>query len=89
MRWCFGGNDCACNGKLACSTCQVIVEPGHWYEQVGEPCDAELDMLELAYNPQPTSRLGCQIVLSENLDGMIVEIPQGVHNLFDHIPFED
>ena len=53
------------------------------------PDDAELDMLELAHGETDTSRLGCQIKLSESLNGLKITIPDGVHNLMDDIPFPD
>lgn len=79
--------ECACSGIMACSTCHVVVDPG-WFPKVGEPCEAEADMLDLAYGPRETSRLGCQLVLTEELDGMVVRIPGGANNLMDFVPFE-
>ncbi|KAK3250538.1 hypothetical protein CYMTET_40086 [Cymbomonas tetramitiformis] len=79
--------ECACSGIMACSTCQVIVHPD-WFERVGEPEEEEQDMLDLAFDPQPTSRLGCQLVLKPELEGLVLTIPSGANNLFDHIPFE-
>ena len=79
--------ECACSGVMACSTCHVYVEPS-WLERVGEPCEAEQDMLDLAHEPQPNSRLGCQLTLRTELEGMVVHIPGGANNLMDHIPFE-
>jgi 2Fe-2S ferredoxin len=58
----------ACEGSLACSTCHVIVDP-QWYELLNEASEDEEDMLDLAFNLTVTSRLGCQIVISEELDG--------------------
>jgi hypothetical protein len=63
------------------------VEPG-WLERVGAPCEAEQDMLDLAHEPRPNSRLGCCIQLRPELEGMVVHIPGGANNLMDHIPFE-
>ena len=79
--------ECACAGIMACSTCHVIVDPLH-YHLVGDPTDAEQDMLDLAYAPRATSRLGCQIQLDESMDGMIIRLPRGSNNLMDDIPFE-
>ena len=73
---------------MACSTCHVIVDPS-WYEKVGTPPPEEIDMIDLAYGPTETSRLGCQIKLSIELDGMVVTIPDGANNIFDPIPFKD
>ena len=78
--------ECACAGIMACSTCHVVVDPD-WYDKVGEPCDAEQDMLDLAYAPKKTSRLGCQIELDETMDGMVIRLPRGANNLMDHVPF--
>ena len=59
-----------------------------WFAAVGEPSEAEQDMLDLAHDPRAHSRLGCQVVLSPELDGLVVTIPGGSNNLFDDIPFE-
>ena len=80
--------ECACSGIMACSTCQVVVHED-WFARVGEPEEAEQDMLDIAYEPQPTSRLGCQIVLRPELDGLVLHMPGGVINRMDFIPFED
>jgi 2Fe-2S ferredoxin len=56
---------------------------------VGEPDDSEQDMLDLAFSPQRTSRLACQVTLTVELDGLVVSIPDGANNLMDFIPFED
>ncbi|CAJ1371533.1 unnamed protein product [Effrenium voratum] len=79
--------ECACSGVMACSTCHVYVDEKH-FQTAGEPEDAEQDMLELAFEPRETSRLGCQLRLRPDLAGMTVTIPGGANNLFDHIPFE-
>lgn len=79
--------ECACSGVMACSTCHVYVDKD-WFSAVGEPSDEELDMIELAHEPRPTSRLGCQIAVTPKLEGMKLELPGGANNLFDHIPFE-
>jgi len=80
--------ECACAGIMACSTCHVVIDPV-WFDKVGEPCDDEQDMLDLAYAPRRTSRLGCQITLDESMDGMILRLPRGANNLMDDIPFDD
>lgn len=79
--------ECACSGVMACSTCQVYVHPD-WFPRVGPPGEAELDMLELAHEPEETSRLGCQVRLTPDMDGMSISIPSGANNMFDSIPFE-
>lgn len=78
--------ECACSGVMACSTCQVVVDPS-WYDKVGEPEEAEQDMLDLAYEPTDTSRLGCQLVLTRDLDGLVVHLPRDANNIMDPIPF--
>jgi 2Fe-2S ferredoxin len=64
----------ACDGSLSCSTCHVVVDPD-WYDLLKEASEEEEDMLDLAFNPTRTSRLGCQIVITEELDGLTVELP--------------
>ncbi len=64
-----------CGGALTCATCQVYVDP-EWLTRLAEPQQAELEMLEFAVDPQPNSRLSCQIKIAEELDGMIVHLPQ-------------
>jgi len=70
----------ACEGSLACSTCHVIVEP-EWYARLPEASEDEEDMLDLAFGLTRTSRLGCQIVMTEALDGLTVRLPAGTRNL--------
>ena len=70
----------ACEGSLACSTCHVIVEPS-WFSRLKLPSWDEEDMLDLASNLAPTSRLGCQILLTEKLDGLVVYIPSFQHDV--------
>ncbi len=69
----------ACEGALACSTCHVIVEPD-WSRRLDEPSEDEEDMLDLAFGLTATSRLGCQIVMTEALDGLTVTLPEETHN---------
>jgi ferredoxin, 2Fe-2S len=70
----------ACEGSLACSTCHVIVDP-EWYELLIEATEDEEDMLDLAFNLSTTSRLGCQIIITEELDGLVVRLPAATRNL--------
>ena len=72
----------ACEGSLACSTCHVIVDPA-WFPKLAKPTEDEEDMLDLAFGLEKTSRLGCQIVLTEALDGLVVRVPSGSRNLLD------
>ena len=69
----------ACEGSLACSTCHVIVDPA-WSGKLEAPTEEEEDMLDLAFGLQKTSRLGCQIVMSEALDGLVVSLPSATRN---------
>ncbi|RVT97061.1 2Fe-2S iron-sulfur cluster binding domain-containing protein [Rhodovarius crocodyli] len=64
----------ACEGSLACATCHVIVE-GDWFAKLSSPTEDEEDMLDLAFDLQETSRLGCQIVMTDALDGLTVKLP--------------
>ena len=70
----------ACEGAMACSTCHVIVDPA-WYDRLPAPTEDEEDMLDLAYGLTATSRLGCQIVITQELDGLIVRLPDETHNM--------
>ncbi|MGH7100024.1 MAG: ferredoxin family 2Fe-2S iron-sulfur cluster binding protein [Stellaceae bacterium] len=70
----------ACEGSLACSTCHVIVDP-EWYDLLKEPSEDEEDMLDLAFNLTRTSRLGCQIIITEELDRLTVRLPAATRNL--------
>jgi 2Fe-2S ferredoxin len=70
----------ACEGSLACSTCHVIVDP-EWYDVLKEPTEDEEDMLDLAFGLSHTSRLGCQIKMTEELDGLTVRLPSGTRNM--------
>ncbi|EDV24571.1 uncharacterized protein TRIADDRAFT_25670 [Trichoplax adhaerens] len=65
----------ACEGTLACSTCHLILKP-EIYETLPEPTDEELDMLDLAFGLSDTSRLGCQITITQEMDNMTVEVPK-------------
>jgi ferredoxin, 2Fe-2S len=70
----------ACEGSLACSTCHVVVDP-EWYELLKEASEDEEDMLDLAFGLTATSRLGCQIIITEELDGLVVHLPASTRNL--------
>ena len=71
----------ACGGIAACSTCHVIVHPED-FDKIEEADEAEMDMIDLAYDACDSSRLGCQVVLTTKADGIRVRIPEGVNNLF-------
>jgi 2Fe-2S ferredoxin len=69
----------ACEGSLACSTCHVIVDAG-WFKKLETPTEDEEDMLDLAFGLTQTSRLGCQIVITDDLDGLVVKLPAATRN---------
>lgn len=71
----------ACGGSCACSTCHVIVTDEAYYDKMPEPEDDENDMLDLAFGLQETSRLGCQVVMTPELDGLRVKLPAMTRNL--------
>lgn len=70
----------ACEGSLACSTCHVIVNK-EYFENLPEPSEEEEDMLDLAFGLTHTSRLGCQIIIDDTLNGMKVKVPSGTRNI--------
>jgi 2Fe-2S ferredoxin len=69
------GIEAECGGACACATCHVYVDEA-WAEKTGEPEPMEEDMLDFAYDVRPTSRLSCQIRVSEELDGLTVTVPK-------------
>ncbi|KAJ5191511.1 uncharacterized protein N7498_010496 [Penicillium cinerascens] len=71
----------ACGGSCACSTCHVIVEDPDMFDKMEEPSDDENDMLDLAFGLTETSRLGCQVIMSKDLDGLVVKLPPMTRNL--------
>jgi 2Fe-2S ferredoxin len=70
----------ACEGSLACSTCHVIVDPED-YDRLKDATEDEEDMLDLAFGLTHTSRLGCQIIITEELDGLTVTLPSATRNM--------
>ncbi|PGH12981.1 hypothetical protein AJ79_03954 [Helicocarpus griseus UAMH5409] len=71
----------ACGGSCACSTCHVIVEDPEMYDKMEEPDDDENDMLDLAFGLTETSRLGCQVKMNKELDGLVVRLPSMTRNM--------
>ena len=69
----------ACEGSLACSTCHVVVDP-EWFNLLPATTEAEEDMLDLAFGLEATSRLGCQIIMKDELEGLTVTIPSESRN---------
>jgi 2Fe-2S ferredoxin len=72
------GIDADCGGACACATCHVFVNEA-WMGQVGERGEMEQSMLDFAENVRATSRLSCQIVLTDELDGLVVDMPEAQH----------
>ncbi len=70
----------ACEGALACSTCHVVVDAAY-FDRLDEATEDEEDMLDLAFALTHTSRLGCQIILTDELDGLTVTLPTGTRNM--------
>lgn len=70
----------ACEGSLACSTCHVVVEK-EFFDKLEEPTEDEEDMLDLAFGLTPTSRLGCQIIMTKELDGLTLVVPDETRNI--------
>ena len=69
------GIDADCGGGMACATCHVYVEDS-WFNKIQKAEDAEQDMIDMAYKPQKNSRLSCQIVVSDEIDGLTVTTPE-------------
>ena len=72
------GIDADCGGECACATCHVYVDEA-WRETIGPPLDMEQSMLDFAENVEPSSRLSCQVKVSDALDGLIVRLPASQH----------
>ena len=68
------GIDADCGGGMACATCHVYVSE-EWFDKLPAKEDGEEDMLDMAFEPKKNSRLSCQITISDDLDGLTVNIP--------------
>ena len=68
------GIDADCGGGMACATCHVYVKE-EWFDKLPKKEDGEEDMLDMAFEPKTNSRLSCQLIVSDELDGLIVDIP--------------
>jgi len=68
------GIDADCGGGMACATCHVYVQD-EWYNKLPIKEDGEEDMLDMAFEPKKNSRLSCQLIVSDDLDGLVVNIP--------------
>ena len=69
------GIDADCGGGIACATCHVYVKE-EWFNKLPKKEDGEEDMLDMAFEPKKISRLSCQILVSDELDGLIVNLPE-------------
>ncbi len=69
-----------CEGQMACSTCHVIIDK-QWFDKLPHAVEDEEDMLDLASGARRTSRLSCQIILTPELDGLVVHIPAESRNM--------
>ena len=69
------GIDADCGGSMACATCHVYVDD-KWFDKIPKAEDAEIDMIDMAFEPKKNSRLSCQIIINEELDGLEVTTPE-------------
>ena len=68
------GIDADCGGSMACATCHVYVEE-KWLDKIPKAEEAEVDMIDMAYEPKKNSRLSCQLIISDELEGLTVTTP--------------
>ena len=68
------GIDADCGGSMACATCHVYVKE-EWFDKLLKKEDGEEDMIDMAYEPNKLSRLSCQLIVSDELDGLVVKLP--------------
>ena len=69
------GIDADCGGSMACATCHVYVKED-WFDKINKKNEGEYDRLDQAYEPKKNSRLSCQIIVSDDLDGLVVDMPE-------------
>ena len=69
------GIDADCGGSMACATCHVYVEE-KWFNKITKAEDAEIDMIDMAHEPKKNSRLSCQLIVSDEIDGLVVTTPE-------------
>ena len=69
------GIDADCGGSMACATCHIYVD-NEWYGKIPKAEEAEQDMIDMAFKPKKNSRLSCQIIVSDELNGLIVTTPE-------------
>jgi|TARA_B100000945_G_C20063239_1_gene449033 2Fe-2S ferredoxin len=68
------GIDADCGGGMACATCHVYVND-EWFNKIPKAEDGEQDMIDMAYEPKKNSRLSCQLIVSDDLEGLVVMTP--------------
>ena len=68
------GIDADCGGGMACATCHVYVKE-KWFDKIQKKEEAEEDMIDMAFEPKKNSRLSCQLIVSDELDGLVVNVP--------------
>ena len=69
------GIDADCGGGMACATCHVYVKE-EWFDKLPKKEDGEEDMIDMAYEPNKFSRLSCQLIVSDELEGLVVNLPE-------------
>ena len=69
------GIDADCGGSMACATCHIYIKD-EWFDKIPKAEDAEVDMIDMAYEPKKNSRLSCQIIVSDELDGLEIATPE-------------
>ena len=69
------GIDADCGGAMACATCHVYVKD-EWFDKIPNAEESEIDMIDMAYEPKKNSRLSCQIIISDELDGLEITTPE-------------
>ncbi|MBE88326.1 MAG: 2Fe-2S ferredoxin [Rhodospirillaceae bacterium] len=70
----------ACEGQMACSTCHVVID-SDWHAKLSPPSEEEEDLLDLVFGLTRTSRLACQVTMTDTLDGLTVKLPRRTRNL--------
>jgi 2Fe-2S ferredoxin len=71
----ISGIDADCGGSMACATCHVYIEE-KWLDKIPKAEEAEIDMIDMAYEPKKNSRLSCQLIVSDELDGLTLTTPE-------------
>ena len=69
------GIDADCGGAMACATCHVYIEE-NWFDKISKAEEAEIDMIDMAFEPKKNSRLSCQIIVSDELNGLEITTPE-------------